>query len=91
MRDKAKKQADKLRNRGRDRGFDEQSQEDDRYNGPRRRDTDRQGGGDYHEERYERRGTWRAKSAGRDSYGGRGLRDDQRQSEPLTMLGMNEE
>lgn len=49
----------------------------------RRRDSgreDRPRGGDYEyiDEKYERRGSGRAKSAGRDGYGGRGLRDDRR-------------
>ncbi|KAL9015109.1 MAG: hypothetical protein Q9173_000264 [Seirophora scorigena] len=67
MREKAKKQAEKLRNRGRG-GYDDGYVEYDRRGG---RD-------DYYDERYEQRSSGRAKSVGRDGNGGRGLRDDRR-------------
>ncbi|KAI4152625.1 MAG: hypothetical protein L6R39_001760 [Caloplaca ligustica] len=67
---KAKAQMEKMRNRGRDRGgdYDDEYDDYDRYDRRRRDDyyDDRRGNGN------------RAKSAGRDSYGGRGLRDDRR-------------
>lgn len=70
---KAKAQMEKMRNRGRDRGgdYDDEYDDYDRYDRRRRDDyyDDRRGNGN------------RAKSAGRDSYGGRGLRDDRRRCE----------
>lgn len=78
---KAKELPKKLKSR-RDRDYeDEEYIEYDRYEGPRRdsgRRDRRRGGSDYSEEKYERRDSGRARSAGRDGYGGRGLRDDRR-------------
>ncbi|KAL8986854.1 MAG: hypothetical protein Q9177_003890, partial [Variospora cf. flavescens] len=73
VRERAKKQAEKLRNRGRG-GHDDEHVE---YG---RRDDRRGGGGgrDYYDGEYEQRGGGRAKSAGRDGNGGRGLGDDRR-------------
>ena len=85
--EKAKRQMEKVRGRrGQGRGYDDEYVEYDRYDGAQRgggqRDRPR-GGDDYYDnDQYERRGSGRAKSAGRDSYGGRGLRDDQRRCKP---------
>ncbi|KAI4201575.1 MAG: hypothetical protein LQ350_003190 [Teloschistes chrysophthalmus] len=79
---KAKELPNRIRSaRGRD-DRDDDYDEYDRYD-YRRRDSgrgDRSRGADYEyiDEKYERRGSGRAKSAGRDGYGGRGLRDDRR-------------
>ncbi|KAL8837228.1 MAG: hypothetical protein Q9170_002601 [Blastenia crenularia] len=82
--EKAKQQMERVRGRrGQDqgRGYDDEYVEYDRYNGPRR-DSDRRdrprGGDDYYNDSYDQRGSGRAKSAGRDGYSGRGLRDDRR-------------
>ncbi|KAL8939339.1 MAG: hypothetical protein Q9216_003403 [Gyalolechia sp. 2 TL-2023] len=80
--EKAKQQMERMRERrglGHGRGYDDEYVDYDRYNAPRRGDRrDRpRGRDDYYEDSYER-GGGRARSAGRGSYGGRGLRDDRR-------------
>lgn len=91
--DRAKDHARKIRDKitsptnGR---FDDEDDEDDYYDRPRRRETERaRGRGNYEEEFYERKVTGpRAKSAGRDGRyggGGRGLdRDDRRRPYPIS-------
>ena len=70
---RAKQLPSKLRHR-RDRDYDSDDYDDyDRHGSRRHRP---RGGYDYYDEKYERREGDRAKSAGRDGYGGRGLRDD---------------
>lgn len=78
---------EKIRNRtgeggGRHGDYDDESVEYDRYEGHRRqsdrRDRPRRGGDDFYD---DGRGG-RAKSVGRDSYEGRGFRDDRRRREP---------
>ncbi|KAL9608098.1 MAG: hypothetical protein Q9167_007047 [Letrouitia subvulpina] len=76
---KAKKLAQN-RKQQQDRGRDDQEVD---YNRPRRdsrRDYDYDRDRGYYDD-YERRDGARAKSAGRDGYGGRGLRDDRRRSD----------
>ncbi|CAO1600352.1 hypothetical protein XANCAGTX0491_004046 [Xanthoria calcicola] len=63
-----------------DRPYDDRYDDYDRHYrspDPDRRDRSRRDP-DYYEESYERREGGRAKSAGRDGFGGRGLRDDRR-------------
>ncbi|KAI4170183.1 MAG: hypothetical protein LQ346_008894, partial [Caloplaca aetnensis] len=81
--ERAKKQMEKMRSRygdggGRHGGYDDESIQYDKYKGHRRqsdrRDRPRAREDDYYE---DGRGG-RAKSVGRDSYGGRSLRDDRR-------------
>ncbi|KAL8766844.1 MAG: hypothetical protein Q9209_006502 [Squamulea sp. 1 TL-2023] len=77
---KAKLLPQKLKNRregDRHRDYDDEYDDYDRRDHRRQRDRPR-GDDDYYEDAYERRGNGRAKSAGRDGYGGRGLRDDRR-------------
>ncbi|KAL8708854.1 MAG: hypothetical protein Q9220_006310 [cf. Caloplaca sp. 1 TL-2023] len=80
---KAKQLPNPIKNRrGQDRGNDDDYYEYDRYEGARRSSGRDRGRDDaYYDDEYERRGSGRAKSAGRDGYGGRGLRDDRRRRE----------
>ncbi|KAL8635748.1 MAG: hypothetical protein Q9228_006793 [Teloschistes exilis] len=77
---KAKELPNKIRSvRGRgDRDDDYYEEYDYRRRDSGREDRPRGGDYEYIDEKYERRGSGRAKSAGRDGYGGRGLRDDRR-------------
>ncbi|KAI4176144.1 MAG: hypothetical protein LQ343_001188 [Gyalolechia ehrenbergii] len=82
--ERAKQQMERIRARrgqGQGHGYDDEYIDYDQYDAPRRasdrRDRPR-GRDDYYEDFYEQRGGGRARSAGRDSYGGRGLRDDRR-------------
>ncbi|KAI4241445.1 MAG: hypothetical protein LQ352_007453 [Teloschistes flavicans] len=75
---KAKELPDKIRSaRGRNNRDDYYEYE--RYDDRRDRGHQSRGGDyEYVDEKYERRDSGRARSAGRDGYGGRGLRDDRR-------------
>lgn len=78
IKNKAKKLAQN-RKRQQDRGRDDQDVDYNRPSRDSRRDYGYDRNGDYYDD-YERRESGRAKSAGRDGYGGRGLRDDRRRS-----------
>lgn len=83
---KAKELPDKIRSaRGRNNRDDYYEYE--RYDDRRDRGHQSRGGDyEYVDEKYERRDSGRARSAGRDGYGGRGLRDDRRRREsPITI------
>lgn len=80
--EKAKQQMEKIKaRRNQGRGNDDEYVEYERYDSGRRESDrrDRPRGRDYYyEDSYEQRGGGRARSAGRDSYGGRGLKDDRK-------------
>ncbi len=89
--ERAKKQMEKMRNRygdggGRHGGYDDEYVEYDRHEGHRRQSDRRDRPRAREDDHYDDSRGGRAKSMGRDSYGGRSLRDDRRRRKPALVL-----